>query len=98
MTRSPLLTGIARGAAAVACVTLLVRLLSFLREIAAAAAFGAGEELDIFFIAFLVPSFLFYSIMACAGPALIPALMQARQRGDRLLSCHRFFAISLLLL
>jgi putative peptidoglycan lipid II flippase len=81
VTRSPLLTGIARGAAAVACVTLLVRLLSFLREIAAAAAFGAGEELDIFFIAFLVPSFLFYSIMACAGPALIPALMQARQRG-----------------
>lgn len=81
MTHSSPLTGIARGAAAVACITILVRLLSFAREIASAAAFGAGEELDIYFIACLVPSFLFFSIMACAGPAMIPALVQARQLG-----------------
>ena len=81
MTRSTALTGIARGAALIACITLLVRILSFAREVVAAAAFGAGEELDIFLIAYLAPSFLFFSIMACAGPALIPALVQARNLG-----------------
>lgn len=82
MIRPATLSGVIKGAGIVGLVTILVRFLSFGREIVAAALFGAGEELDIFLIAYLVPAFLFYSILACAGAAIIPVLIKAAQDGE----------------
>lgn len=69
-----------RSAGIIGFITIAVRFLSFGREVAAAAVFGVGADMDVFLIAYLVPSFLFYSILACAGPAIIPTLMNAQQQ------------------
>ncbi|MEQ1890327.1 MAG: lipid II flippase MurJ [Alphaproteobacteria bacterium] len=79
MLRPATLSGVARSAFVIGFITILVRLFSFGREVAAAAVFGVGADLDVFLIAYLAPSFLFFAILACAGPAIIPALMNARQ-------------------
>ncbi|MFZ5930007.1 MAG: murein biosynthesis integral membrane protein MurJ [Pseudomonadota bacterium] len=81
MIRPATLSGVARSAGIIGFITIAVRFLSFGREVAAAAVFGVGADLDVFLIAYLAPSFLFYSILACSGPAIIPALMNARQQG-----------------
>ncbi|MCK9994210.1 MAG: putative peptidoglycan lipid II flippase [Alphaproteobacteria bacterium] len=81
MIRPATLSGVIKGAGIVGLITILVRILSFGREVAAAAMFGVGADLDVFLIAYLVPSFLFYAILGCAGAAIIPALIEARQRG-----------------
>ncbi len=81
MIRPATLSGVARSAGIIGFITILVRILSFGREVAAAAVFGVGADLDVFLIAYLIPSFLFYSILACAGPTIIPALMNARHQG-----------------
>ena len=81
MLRPATLSGVARSAGIVGFLTIAVRFISFGREVAAAAMFGVGDDLDIFLIAYLVPSFLFYAILACAGPAIIPTLMNALNKG-----------------
>jgi len=81
MIRPVTLASVVKGAGIVGLITILVRILSFGREVAAAAMFGVGADLDVFLIAYLVPSFLFYAILGCAGAAIIPALIEARQRG-----------------
>jgi len=83
MIRPATLQGVARSAGIIGLITILVRILSFGREVAAASVFGVGADLDVFLISYLVPSFLFYSILACAGPAIIPALIRARQNGGK---------------
>lgn len=83
MLRPATLSGVARSAGIVGFITIAIRFLSFGREIAAAAMFGVGDDLDIFLIAYLAPSFLFYSILACAGPAIIPTLMNTLNLGGR---------------
>ncbi len=70
---------VARSAIVIGFITILARLFSFGREVAAAAVFGVGADLDVFLIAYLAPSFVFFAILACAGPAIIPALVNARQ-------------------
>lgn len=75
------LRGVVRSAGIIGLITILVRFLSFGREIVAAAVFGVGADLDVFLIAYLVPAFLFYSILACAGPSIIPTLMMAQEKG-----------------
>lgn len=79
--RPATLQGVVRSAGIIGFITIAVRFLSFGREVAAAAVFGVGADLDVFLIAYLVPSFLFYSILACAGPAIIPTLMNAQTHG-----------------
>jgi len=79
--RPATLSGVARSAGIIGFITIAVRFLSFGREVAAAAVFGVGADLDVFLIAYLAPSFLFFAILACAGAAIIPALMNARQQG-----------------
>jgi len=79
--RPATLSGIARSAGIIGFITIAVRFLSFGREVAAAAVFGVGADLDVFLIAYLAPSFLFFAILACAGAAIIPTLMNARQQG-----------------
>lgn len=74
------IAGTVRSAAVIAVITVLARAFSFGREIAAAAAFGVSADFDVFFIAFLVPSFFIFAIVACAGPAMIPVLMMARHK------------------
>ncbi len=81
MIRPATLSGVVRSAGIIGFITIAVRFLSFGREVAAAAVFGVGTDLDVFLIAYLIPAFLFYSILACAGPAIIPALINAQQRG-----------------
>jgi putative peptidoglycan lipid II flippase len=73
--------GTVRSAAVITVITVLARAFSFGREIAAAAAFGVSADFDVFFIAFLVPSFFIFAIVACTGPAMIPVLMMARLKG-----------------
>ena len=79
MQRPILLRGVIKSAGIIGLITLLVRVISFGREVAAAAVFGVSADLDVFLIAYLVPSYLFFAILACAGAAVIPALIKARQ-------------------
>lgn len=81
MIRPATLQGVVRSAGIIGFITIAVRFLSFGREVAAAAVFGIGADLDVFLIAHLVPSYLFYSILSCAGPAIIPSLMNAQKHG-----------------
>lgn len=78
-----LFVGVIKSAGIIGLITILVRIISFGREVAAAALFGVGADLDVFLIALLVPSFLFFAILGCAGAAVIPALIRAQQHaGD----------------
>ncbi|MSP42272.1 MAG: hypothetical protein EXR08_02720 [Alphaproteobacteria bacterium] len=79
MQRPILLSGVIKSAGVVGLVTLLVRVISLGREVAAAAVFGVSADLDVFLIAYLVPSYLFFAVIACAGAAIIPILIRARQ-------------------
>lgn len=83
MTDNSSLARLAGSAVLITLVTLVARSASFGREIMTAAAFGVGNTLDTFLIAFLVPSFFIFAIAGCAGPALIPVVMSARHQGGR---------------
>lgn len=90
MTTTPF-SRIVSGSALIACVTLLVRAVAFGREILTASELGVGGTLDLYLVAFLVPSFFIFSITACAGSALIPIVMLARQQGGAA-AVHRVIA------
>ncbi|HEX3726851.1 MAG TPA: hypothetical protein VHV08_11440, partial [Pirellulales bacterium] len=62
-----------RSAALLACATVLVKLAAFFKDLLVARSFGAGDELDAFLIAFLVPSFGVTVLASSFAPAFMPS-------------------------
>ena len=66
----------------VSALSLLVKLTSMIKDLLIAQSFGAGQELDAFFMALAVPMFTFAVVSQSFSTAFIPALIEAReQRG-----------------
>lgn len=78
---------IVSGTVLIAIITLLVRAVSFGREMMIANIFGVGAPLDMFLVAFLAPSFFIFAIAGCAGAALIPIIVATRQQGGEAAVC-----------
>ena len=81
-----------RGAASVGGVTMLSRVLGFVRDVVIARAFGAGDAADAFFVAFRLPNFLRRLFAEGAfSQAFVPVLAQeAEQHGQA--RAREFFA------
>lgn len=63
--------------------SLIVKLVAMLKELVTAYQFGRGDELDAFFMAFLLPSFGINVIAGSFNAALIPTYIQAKEKqGD----------------
>lgn len=87
-----------RAAAIVAGLSILARIAATLKELFVAHTFGRNDALDAFLIAFVLPSFVMNLIMGGLGSALLPVLVETRQReGDdaatRLLSSILFVSV-----
>lgn len=76
-------TSILRGTAIVSSLTLLSRLLGFVRDILVARLFGAGTFADAFFVAFRIPNLL-RAIFAegALTSAFVPVFSKELKRGD----------------
>jgi putative peptidoglycan lipid II flippase len=61
----------------------MVKLASTLREVVIARQFGAGDGLDAFLIAFLLPSVAINVVAGSFNAALIPTYIQVREREGR---------------
>ncbi len=63
--------------------TLLSRVLGFIRDVVLARLFGAGAGMDVFVVAFQIPNFLRRLFAEGAfAPAFVPVLTQVRKQGD----------------
>ena len=65
---------------AIAGLTLIVKLAGTAKSVVAARYFGAGDALDCYLIAFLIPSFLSDVLAGAINPALVPSLIDAAER------------------
>lgn len=75
--------GLLRSSALVGAMTTLSRVLGLLRDIAVAAAFGAGPAADAFFIAFKIPNFLRRLFAEGAfSQAFVPVLADYKAAGS----------------
>lgn len=68
------------------------------KELIVAQVFGRGDTLDAFLIAFLLPSFAMNLLMGALGAALVPVLVEMRQREShddvrKLLSSIMFLSV-----
>lgn len=66
--------------AAIASLTLVVKLAGTAKSIVAARYFGTGDAFDCYLIAFLIPSFLSDVLAGAINPALVPSLIEAAER------------------
>src|SRR6056297_69269 len=84
VTRSgPPAPGLLRSSALVGSVTMLSRVLGLVRDIAIAAAYGAGPAADAFFIAFKIPNFLRRLFAEGAfSQAFVPVLADYKAAGS----------------
>lgn len=73
-----------------------VRIAGWAKLIVIAHQFGAGDDLDAFLIAFLVPSFLAEVAGASFSAALIPTLVEVRERQGRGEAQRLFSGITML--
>lgn len=72
-----------RSTSVVGSMTLLSRVLGFLRDVVLARLFGAGAGMDVFVVAFQIPNFLRRLFGEGAfAPAFVPVLADYHQRGD----------------
>lgn len=69
-----------RSAATVGAVTIVVKIVSMLKELAVANCFGRSDSLDSFLIAYVVPSFVVALLAGTFSVALIPTLIDVRER------------------
>lgn len=63
----------------VGALTVLAKIASAGKDLVVAYQFGAGDELDAFLMAFLIPSFAINLIGGSLNPALIPTYIQVRK-------------------
>jgi putative peptidoglycan lipid II flippase len=76
---------------------------AILKDLVVAHVFGRSDALDAFLIAFLVPSFVLALVMSSLGSALIPVLVETRQKSgaeaeQKLLSSMMLLSMSFLIL
>jgi len=73
-----------RSGSVVAVMTLLSRVLGFVRDQVLAIVFGAGATTDVFLVAFKIPNFLRRLFAEGAfAQAFIPVFTEYREKGDR---------------
>jgi len=73
-----------KSTAVVSAMTLLSRILGFVRDMMFARIFGAGEGTDAFFVAFKIPNFLRRLFAEGAfAQAFVPVLSEYKQNGSR---------------
>ncbi|PTQ57945.1 MAG: putative peptidoglycan lipid II flippase MurJ [Candidatus Carbobacillus altaicus] len=77
---------------AIMVITLVSRILGFLRETAIAAYFGASEVSDAFFIAFSIPGVLFAAMASAIGTTFIP-VYQRLGKEDRTYFMHNITSV-----
>lgn len=85
----------------IALCTVLIKIVAFSKESVVAWKFGAGDALDAFLIAAIVPDFIVNIIASPLNAALIPTYMQVRERdglkaSEKLLSGAFFWSLVLL--
>ncbi len=77
-------TGLAKSSLVVACMTFLSRISGLIRDLVFAAFFGAGEQADVFVIAFRIPNFLRRLFAEGAfSQAFVPVLSEYRKTRSR---------------
>src|SRR4051812_356656 len=90
-----------RAALTIGLVSTLAKAGAVLKDLVVAHMFGRSDALDAFLIAFLVPSFVLALVMGSLGSALIPVLVETRQKSgtdaeQKLLSSMMFLSMSFL--
>ncbi len=80
---TPLSKSLFKSTAVVAQMTLISRLLGFVRDVVIARIFGAGVAADVFFVAFKIPN-LFRRLFAegAFSQAFVPVLTEHKNAGD----------------
>lgn len=81
---------------AIMVITLVSRLLGFLRETAIAANFGASDVSDAFFIAFSIPGVLFAAMASAIGTTFIP-VYQRLEKDHRTYFMHNMTTVLIVL-
>lgn len=77
-------TSLGRSGSVVAVMTLLSRVLGFVRDQVLAIVFGAGATTDVFLVAFKIPNFLRRLFAEGAfAQAFVPVFTEYRETGDR---------------
>src|SRR5216684_3101795 len=75
----------------IAALASLVKVVSLAKEMLIARVFGAGDALDAFYVALLLPGFLSSIMVNSFGPAFVPTYIQVRETdGD--LAAQRLFS------
>jgi putative peptidoglycan lipid II flippase len=87
-----------RAALIVGALSVVARIAGTSKELIVAQVFGRTDALDAFLIAYLLPSFLMNLSIGALGSALLPVLVEARekqgdQEAERLLSSIVFFSV-----
>ena len=67
----------------VGTLTVIVKLVSMVKELVVAHQFGTGSSLDAFLVAFVLPSFAVNVISGSFNAALIPTYITSREQGGR---------------
>ena len=71
-----------QAAATVGVLTSATKVAAAVKVAVTARYFGAGDELDAFLIAFLLPGFFVDTVAGTFTPSMVPELMRARQAGN----------------
>ena len=71
------------SAATLAAATFVAKLIAFGKDLLVARDFGAGDQLDAFLVAFLVPSFGVTVLASSFAPAFVPNYIRVLQRDGR---------------
>ena len=92
-----------RAALTVGLVSMVAKLGFAFKDLIVAHFFGRSDALDAFLIAFLLPTFVLNLVMASLGSALIPVLVETKQKrgpeaGQKLLSSMMFLSMTGLIL
>ncbi len=83
------------AALTVATGTAFVKVISVMKELFVAWKFGIGDELDAFFIALVVPSFIINVIAGSFHAAFIPSYIQARERDGKKVAQKLFSGVTI---
>ncbi len=71
-----------QNAAVVGALTTMVKIAAAVKVAVTARYFGAGDELDAYLVAFLLPIFFVDTIAGTFTPSLVPGLIRARASGE----------------
>ena len=87
---------ILRAAITVAGLACLVKIVSLAKEVLVARRFGAGDALDAFYVAVLLPGFLTGVVASSFNAAFIPTYIEIRERDGSVAAQRLFSGVSAL--